>query len=77
MARARINKAKYEPEISARFGETRKSQNLTLGEAAEKMGFKLSYVKAVEYGYISPSIDFLIKWHRVFKKTYSWILEGK
>ena len=77
MPRARINKPKYTPEIAGRFAETRKAAKLTIKETSEKMGFNISYIKAVEYGSLCPNIDFLIKWRNSFDKSYTWILEGK
>lgn len=76
MPRQRINTAKYTPEIAERFRQTRKSAQLTIKETAEKMGYNISYIKAVEYGLLSPNIDFLIKWRNTFDKSYTWILEG-
>jgi len=77
MPRQRINEPRYTPEIAHRFMLTRKTANLTIKEISEKMGFNTSYIKAVEYGNISPNIDFLIKWHNTFDKSYTWILEGR
>lgn len=77
MPRERVNTAKYTPEIAERFRKTRKQAKLTIRETSDKMGFNISYIKAVEYGNLSPNIDFLIKWHNTFDKSYSWILEGK
>ena len=76
MPRTRINKPKYTPEIAARFAETRRQAKLTIKETSEKMGYNISYIKAVEYGLLSPNIDFLIKWRNSFDKSYTWILEG-
>lgn len=76
MAIEQINKPKYRPKIANRFKQTREESGLTIQETSEKMGFNLSYVKAVEYGYMSPNIDFLIRWHNIFSKSYEWILEG-
>ena len=77
MARTRINKPKYTPEVAGRFAETRKAAKLTIKETAAKMNCNVSYIKAVEYGLLCPNIDFLIKWRNTFDKSYIWILEGK
>jgi hypothetical protein len=39
------------------------------------MESNISYVKAVENGYLSPNIEFIIRWHKTFRKSYAWILE--
>ena len=76
MARQRVNSPKYTPEIANRFKLTRKRSGLTIHETAEKLKSNPSYVKAVEYGNISPNIDFIITWRNYFKVSYEWILEG-
>jgi DNA-binding XRE family transcriptional regulator len=37
----------------------------------------LSTCKALEMGSFAPNIETIRKWHKVFKKTYDWILDGK
>ena len=76
MPRQRVNTAKYTPEMAARFAQTRKEASLTFQEASQLLGFNESYLKAVEYGNISPSIPFILQWHKKLKKTYTWIMEG-
>lgn len=76
MARPKIKKAKYYPGIADRFSDTRKRAGMNLQEAADAMGVKLSYIKSIEYDTGSPNIEFLIKWHKVFKLSYEYILEG-
>ncbi len=78
MPRAKVKKPKnpkYTPGMAERFSITRQEFNLTIQETAERMDFKDSYIKAVEYGNLSPNIDFIIKWHKTFRKSYAWILE--
>ena len=77
MGRLRINEAKYRPGVAGRFKLTRQTAGLTLSVTAELMKVNLSYIKAVEYGNLSPNIDFLINWHKTFKTDYKWMLEGK
>jgi transcriptional regulator with XRE-family HTH domain len=68
---------KYSPEIGNRLQKSRLKLNLTQKQFAESIGFKCSYVKAVEAGNLNPSIKFLIAWKKKAKTTYEYILEGK
>ena len=77
MGRVRLNEPKYRPEIANRFRKTRESAGLTFAETAELMKVNVSYIKAVEYGNLSPNIDFLKNWHKTFKTSYDWMLDGK
>lgn len=77
MGRVQINQPRYRPGVAGRFKLTRQTAGLTINETAEVMKVNISYIKAVEYGYLSPNIDFLINWHTTFKTDYSWMLEGK
>jgi transcriptional regulator with XRE-family HTH domain len=76
MPRTRIRKPRYTPDIAERFKSTRREAGMTFKQAAEATGFNESYVKAIEYGSISPSIDFLRSWHKTFRRSYGWILDG-
>jgi DNA-binding XRE family transcriptional regulator len=69
--------AKYHPEIAFRFKQTRAEKKLTQPEFAELLDITLSTCKALEMGSFAPNIETIRKWHKVFKKTYDWILDGK
>lgn len=46
--------------------EFRKSQKLTQAEMAEKLDISVSHYKGIEYGFQDPSIDVVIRFHKIF-----------
>lgn len=70
-------KAVKESDICERFRKTRIEEGLTQGDFGEMLGIGLSLVKNIERGTSAPSYEVIRKWHKRFKKSYEWILEGK
>ena len=72
-----IIKPKYNIDIAFRLKQTRMEAKITQTLFAEKLGISLSAVKGLEKGNFSPNIGIIRKWHKLFKKPYDWILDGK
>jgi AraC-like DNA-binding protein len=74
--RAETKLPRFYPDIQARFKYTFTESELTLAEFAEKLGMTESHVKQIIYSSTTPSIFVIRNWHRAFKKSYDWILDG-
>lgn len=76
MGRPRLFVGKY-PKIAARLSKTREQAGMSQVKFAAKLGVSLSSLKHLETGRYVPTYKVLIKWHKAFKVSYDWILEGK
>jgi DNA-binding XRE family transcriptional regulator len=65
------------PDINIRFVQTRVEAGYTQEDMAQQLKINLSTVKAIEAKIVTPNIHIIRRWHKVFKKSYDWIIEGK
>ena len=62
--------------ICDRFKETRLAAGLNQEDMAAEVGTTLSTVKMIETYRVIPNLHIIKNWHRKFKRSYSWIIEG-
>ena len=63
--------------ICERFKQTRKEAGINQTEAAEALGITLSLVKQIETGRVIPNILIIRRWHKYFRRSYGWIIDGE
>lgn len=64
-------------KICHRFKQTRTESNLSQAKFAKKLDTNSSYIKAIEQQYFLPNFTIIRRWAQRFKKSYSWIIDGK
>ncbi len=69
-------KNKYGP-ICGRLVKTRKEMGLTQAEFCGKLNVGLSALKAIERGYFAPTLEVIMRWHKISGRSLNWIFYGK
>lgn len=64
------------PDINMRFVETRRRAGLTQADVAKMIRVNLSTIKKIELGDVVPNIYVIRQWHKYFKDSYGWIIDG-
>ncbi len=64
-------------DICERFKETRIEAGLSQEEMADQVGTTVSTIKMIETKRVIPNLHIIKNWHHQFKRSYTWIIEGK
>ena len=60
-----------------RFRTTRIEAGFTQQDMADAVNTTLSMIKQIETGRVVPNLHIIRCWHKEFRRSYDWIIDGK